>query len=198
VLLWLLISWWRPVWPARCRSLVPSRVHEHHGPHATHRLVRKPELAGPTSCHHFWALSEDKELRSWRTARDDNKLLILQLGARVAHRVTSASSVRFTNGCEVCLYRHVICVVASKSRVSRNCRAKEDDGPQPAPRDEGWDDGYAPIARRADGPGKEPAAVRDPVMLPVAVKDGDWTFGRHLVDQARVPARECSTSPPAR
>jgi len=41
----------------------------------------------------------------------------------VVRRVTSASSVSFADGREVCRYRHVICGVASKSRVCQNCQA---------------------------------------------------------------------------
>ncbi len=41
----------------------------------------------------------------------------------MVRRVTSASSVSFADGREVCRYRHVICGVASKSRVCQNCQA---------------------------------------------------------------------------
>jgi hypothetical protein len=34
-------------------------------------------LPGPTSCHHFGALSQNNNVRLWRTARDDNELLVL-------------------------------------------------------------------------------------------------------------------------
>ena len=42
----------------------------------------------------------------------------------MARRVTSASSVSFADGREVCRYRHVICGVASKSRVSRKFQGR--------------------------------------------------------------------------
>jgi hypothetical protein len=55
-LLWLLISWRLP---AR-RTLAASRAHDHHGCAATYQLVRKPELAGLTWCHHALDLSKTR------------------------------------------------------------------------------------------------------------------------------------------
>ena len=73
-------------------------------------------------------------------------------------------AVRFADGPEICRYRHVICGVADKSRVSRNCRAKRTaHGQNPAM--------MAGQRLRFPARGKERAAVRDPV------KDGDWAFG---------------------
>jgi hypothetical protein len=117
----------------------------------------------------FLALSETRYFGLWRTARDDNKLLILWLEARVPRGVTSASSVSSADGREECRYRHVIGRVASKSRVSRNCRARR------------TADTTATMAgRRLRLPcprSRGHPVVRDPVMLPMMVKGGGWAFG---------------------
>lgn len=86
--------------------------------HTTRRLVRKPEFADLTSCHHFW--------------------LFRKLEAR---RVTPASSVSLVDGREIYCYRHVIGGLVGKSRVCRNCpagrtahgRHQRDDGAAPLP-----------------------------------------------------------------
>jgi hypothetical protein len=54
VLIWLQIRWSLPTVPADCRNLVTCRVHEHRGSTPAHRLVKKPEVTGPTSCHHLY------------------------------------------------------------------------------------------------------------------------------------------------